>query len=106
MIDTAFPKAKGESLTEIFGRELEELRKRVPQKLVKAAENRGRKKGRQEGQVHVLNRQLCHKFKTDALSAKLETALTKLAPKDLDELSERLLEFTTTADLTKWLSTR
>jgi hypothetical protein len=60
-------------------------------------------KGRQEGEVELVLRQL--KCRLGALPASQEKAVRKLELSRIEALGEALLEFSSRADLTRWLRT-
>ena len=62
---------------------------------------RGRQEGRQEGEVELVLRQL--KRSLGVLTASQERAVRKLDLSRVEELSEALLDFTSRADLARWL---
>ena len=61
----------------------------------------GRREGRQEGQVELVLRLL--RRRVGILTASQETAIRKLDLSRVEALSEALLDFTSRADLARWL---
>ena len=104
MIKTAFPESEGFGLEDI----VEDLAKEY---IDQAAENgrqkgrrEGRQEGRQEGRFSILFLQLCYKLGTAKLPANLKSQMAALSPEQLDQLGEDLFDFSTIADLRRWLA--
>jgi flagellar biosynthesis/type III secretory pathway protein FliH len=76
---------------------------------IEAGKEQGRQEGRQEGlqagrqqgEVELVLRLLSRRF--GALSASQEKIIRKLPLQSIEELGEALLEFTSSADLARWL---
>jgi hypothetical protein len=62
---------------------------------------RGRQEGRQEGETDLVLRLLCRRI--GALSASQKKVIRKLSAGKIEALGEALLDFTSPADLTRWL---
>jgi hypothetical protein len=62
---------------------------------------RGLEKGRRQGEVELVLRQL--KRRLGVLSANQEKGVRKLRLSDVEALGEALLEFNSSADLARWL---
>jgi flagellar biosynthesis/type III secretory pathway protein FliH len=62
---------------------------------------RGLQQGRHQGEAELVLRLLGHRLGT--LSAAQETSIRKLPLSKIEELGEALLEFTSRADLARWL---
>ena len=69
--------------------------------LIKGAKREGMEKGREEGQLEILHRQITKKF--GPLSPELNQQIDQLTSQKLDDLAEQLLDFQTISDLTQWL---
>lgn len=93
-----------EELEQKLGDELAELSEDKPMPYVTSWERRGRKEGRQEGQLDLVLKLLKHKVGT--LSAELRAQIGTLPEHRLQELATALLEFTQRADLEIWLKRR
>jgi len=61
----------------------------------------GLQEGRQQGEVELVLRQLSRRF--GAISASQEKSIRKLPLATIETLGEALLEFSSTADLARWL---
>ncbi|MDJ0581775.1 Rpn family recombination-promoting nuclease/putative transposase [Crocosphaera sp.] len=65
-------------------------------------EEKGKEKGRQEGEANLIIRQLDRRF--GQLSTDLLTQIRGLSVENLEDLGEALLDFKSENDLTQWLS--
>jgi predicted transposase/invertase (TIGR01784 family) len=71
------------------------------QRGIQIGEQRGIQIGEQQGRLAVVQRQLTHRFGVIPVRAKAQ--LSSLSLSELDQLSEALLDFNSTEDLTRWL---
>ncbi len=73
-------------------------------KLREEGRAQGREEGREEGLLALLLRQLTRRC--GSLPAEVTTQVQQLEAAQMLDLAEALLDFTSVADLTRWLATR
>jgi len=84
----------------IFRREIM-MQSVIYREILEEGEQRGIRIGEQQGRLAVVQRQLTHRF--GVVPAEAMEQLLALSLSELDQLSEALLDFSSTDDLIRWL---